>query len=96
VSLAKNSPKGPKTLTLSPGFRLKTQEDILPGGMPSLPGGGVAIADVELDHALFFRVVRHGIGADRRFVALRFGTATEPEALPVAPVLLGYVEILVT
>ena len=32
VSLAKNSPNGPKTLTLSPGLRPKVQEDINPGG----------------------------------------------------------------
>ena len=41
VSLAKNSPKGPKTLTLSPGFKLKTYEDMTPGGK-SVPGGGDA------------------------------------------------------
>ena len=42
VSFAKNSPKGPNTLTLSPGFKLKVQEDITPGGK-SVPGGGDAI-----------------------------------------------------
>ena len=40
VSLAKNSPNGPYTVTLSPGFRLNTHEDILPGGMSSPPLGG--------------------------------------------------------
>ncbi|CAI8447305.1 MAG: Uncharacterised protein [Halieaceae bacterium] len=43
VSLAKNSPNGPYTFTLSPGFRLKVQLDMMPGEMPSLPGGGVAM-----------------------------------------------------
>ena len=32
VSLAKNSPNGPYTVTLSPGLRLNTQDDIWPGG----------------------------------------------------------------
>ena len=39
---AKNSPKGPKTLTLSPGLRLNVQEDITPGGISDEPGGGLA------------------------------------------------------
>ena len=43
VSLAKNSPKGPNTRILSPGFRLNTYDDILPGGMPFDQGGGVAM-----------------------------------------------------
>ena len=42
VSLAKNSPNGPNTLTLSPGFRLKVQDDIKPGGISEEPGGGLA------------------------------------------------------
>ena len=32
VSRAKNSPYGPATVTSSPGFRLKTQELMMPGG----------------------------------------------------------------
>ena len=47
VSLAKNSPNGPNTLTLSPGFRLKVQDDIIPGGK-SVPGGGDAIRILNL------------------------------------------------
>ena len=42
VSFAKNSPKGPNTLTLSPGFKLKVHEDIRPGGISEEPGGGDA------------------------------------------------------
>src|SRR5690606_41361043 len=42
VSLAKNSPKGPYTVTLSPGFKLNTQDDMIPAGKSSRPGGGVA------------------------------------------------------
>ncbi len=42
VSRAKNSPKGPYTVTLSPFLRLNTHDDILPGGMSSRPGGGEA------------------------------------------------------
>jgi hypothetical protein len=33
VLRAKNSPKGPDTVTSSPGFRLKTHELMMPGGM---------------------------------------------------------------
>ena len=47
VSFAKNSPKGPKTLTLSPGFKPNVQEDIRPGGT-SEPGGGEAILILNL------------------------------------------------
>ena len=43
VSLAKNSPKGPNTVILSPGFRLNTKVDMMPGGISLAPGGGVAI-----------------------------------------------------
>ena len=42
VFFAKNSPNGPKTLTLSPGLRLNVQEDIRPGGISEEPGGGLA------------------------------------------------------
>src|SRR3990167_5151625 len=48
VSLAKNSPNGPYTVTLSPGFKLNTQDDILPGGKWSLPGGGEAMRMLNL------------------------------------------------
>ena len=47
VSFAKNSPKGPKTLTLSPGLRPKVHDDINPGGT-SCPGGGEAILILNL------------------------------------------------
>lgn len=47
VSLAKNSPNGPYTVTLSPGLRLNTQDDICPGGR-SLPGGGEAMRMLNL------------------------------------------------
>ena len=47
VSLAKNSPKGPNTFTLSPGFKLKVHDDITPGGK-SVPGGGDAILILNL------------------------------------------------
>ena len=36
VSRAKNSPNGPDTVTSSPGFRLKTYELMMPGGMSFL------------------------------------------------------------
>ena len=40
VSLAKNSPKGPDTVTRSPGLSANSQELILPGGMSSRYCGG--------------------------------------------------------
>ena len=33
VSRAKNSPKGPDTVSSSPGLRLNTYDDMIPGGM---------------------------------------------------------------
>ncbi len=47
VSRAKNSPKGPETVTSSPSFRLKTQELMMPGGMSSLYPGGKAMRMVK-------------------------------------------------
>ena len=39
----KNSPYGPEIVTLSPGFRPKIYEDIMPGGVPfGARGGGEA------------------------------------------------------
>ena len=36
VSRAKNSPNGPDTVSSSPGFRLKTYELMMPGGISVL------------------------------------------------------------
>ncbi len=49
VSLAKNSPYGPEMTALSPGFRLKIHDDMMPGGtFSSAPGGGVAMRTLSL------------------------------------------------
>ena len=49
VSLAKNSPYGPEIVALSPGLRLKMNDDMMPGGIESsAPGGGVAIRTFSL------------------------------------------------
>ena len=51
-------------------------------------------ADVELDHALLFRVVGHRVGADHRLVDLRH-VAPHVELVPVAAIFRLDIEVLV-
>ena len=62
VSLAKNSPKGPYTLTLSPGFRLNVQLDMMPGARFAT-GWRRRDPNVELDDAFLLGVVGYGVGS---------------------------------
>jgi hypothetical protein len=49
VSRAKNSPNGPETVTVSPGFSAKMYDDMMPGGTESSArGGGVAMRTLSM------------------------------------------------
>ena len=82
VSFAKNSPNGPYTITLSPGFRLNVQLDILPGGNPSVPRRRRCHADVEFQHASLVGIIRHRIGAGDHLVRFR-AHIEETETFPI-------------